>query len=219
MRFGLVVHPFTDDHLRLASQLGVSDIVYCEINDYDQNTQRRFPQLDELNHIRRRVESFGMRLSHLETAFPMDQIIVSKPGRPQQLEQFKKALGDMGKAGIETLCYDWMPLELSVVRTSYSKKLRGGDYTSAFELPAFEDPGEGATTDEQMWDDLAYFLRSCLPAAEAAGVKLALHPDDPPLSPLGGYARIMRSPEAFDRLFSISSSECNGMTFCQGCFA
>ena len=222
MNLGLVVHPFTDDNLRLASQIGVSDIIYCEINDDDQNTERRFPEVDELRSIRARVESFGMRLNLQETAFPMDRIIVSKQGRDEQIEQFKRALGNMGKAGIEILCYDWMPTEFGVVRTSFTATTRGA-VTNAFDLAAFEAQSDqsvvDATTDEQMWDDLEYFLKRCLPAAEEAGVKLAMHPDDPPLSPLAGYSRIMRSPEAFDRLFSISSSECNGMTFCQGCFS
>ena len=68
MNLGLVVHPFTDDNLRLASQIGGSDIVYCEINNDDQNTERRFPEVDELRNIRTRVESLGMRLNLLETS-------------------------------------------------------------------------------------------------------------------------------------------------------
>jgi mannonate dehydratase len=221
LKFGLVVHPFSDEHLRLASQIGVSDIIYCDINDDDQNTERRFPEVDELLKVRSRVESFGMRLNLLETAFPMDRIVVSKPGRDEQIEQFKRALGTMGKAGIEILCYDWMPTERSVVRTSFTETTRGA-LTSSFDLSTIAAESAQASTistDEQMWDDLEYFLRACIPAAEEAGVKLAMHPDDPPLSPLYGYARIMRSPEAFDRLFDMSSSECNGMTFCQGCFS
>ena len=222
MKFGLVLHPFAEENLRLASQIGVSEIVYCDINDHDQEAARRFPGVDELHEVRKKIESYGMKISILETTFPMDQIIVSKPGRDQQIEEFRRALGNMAKAGIEILCYDWMPTELSVVRTSFSKQIRGGAYTSAFDMAAFEaETGvvEGNTVDSQMWDDLEYFLRSCIPAAEAAGSKLAMHPDDPPMSPLRGYARIMRSPEAFDRLFDISSSECNGMTFCQGVFS
>lgn len=222
MKLGLVVHPFTDENLHRARQVGVSEIVYCDINDDDQEASRRFPKVDELLAVRKRIESFGMRLSILETAFPMDQIISAKVGREQQLEQFKRALGNLGKVGVNILCYDWMPTELSVVRTSYSKKIRGGAYTSAFDQESCKGQiGERETQvgDDRMWDDLEYFLKACLPAAEAAGVRLALHPDDPPLSPLGGYARIMRSPKAFERLFDISSSECNSMTFCQGCFS
>ncbi|MEE2658849.1 MAG: mannonate dehydratase [Candidatus Latescibacterota bacterium] len=222
MRFGLVVNPCSEDNLHLANQIGVDEIVFSDINDKDHEAKRRFPEFDELRALRRRVESFGMNLSILETAFPMDQIIVSKPGRDRQIEQFKQALGAMGRAGIETLCYDWMPTELSVIRTSFEKRIRGGALTSAFDLPTYQKHVQATgveISDDQMWDDLEYFLRRCVPAAEAAEVKLAIHPDDPPLSPLGGFARILRSPDAFDRLFSISSSECNGMTFCQGCFA
>jgi mannonate dehydratase len=69
-----------------------------------------------------------------------------------------------------------------------------------------------------MWDNLERFLKEIIPAAENAGVKLAMHPDDPPLTPLCGLNRIMSSVEAFDRLFSISSSPVNGITLCLGCF-
>ena len=168
MKFGLVVHPFTDENLRLATQIGVGEVIYCDINDDDQNTERHFPEVDELVQVRDRVESFGMRLSLLETAFPMDQIIISKPGRDEQLEHFKRALGNMGKAGIEILCYDWMPTERSVIRTSYTERTRGA-LTNSFHLPTFESQEETpatSTTGDQMWDDLEYFLRSCLPAAE-----------------------------------------------------
>ena len=80
-------------------------------------------------------------------------------------------------------------------------------------------PVEGAiANDEKMWERLEYFLKRVVPAAEGAGVRLAMHPDDPPMS-LRGQARIMRSVENFDRLLSIVDSPCNGITFCQGCFS
>ena len=89
----------------------------------------------------------------------------------------------MGKAGIELLCYDWMPTESSVIRTSFESTTRAAAETSVFDTRAASTviDAKPVTTVEQMWDDLEYFLRSCLPAAEAAGVKLAMHPDDPPL--------------------------------------
>jgi mannonate dehydratase len=70
-----------------------------------------------------------------------------------------------------------------------------------------------------MWGNLERFLRSVLPTAEAAGVRLALHPDDPPMSPLCGLERIMDREDSFVRLLSISSSPANALTFCVGCFA
>lgn len=221
MRIGLVLSPFTDTNLKLASQIGVTDIIYCDINDFDNNAKRRFLTFDQLIQIRSRIERFGMKLSLLETAIPMDRIILSKPGRDQQIEDFKWALDAMGRAGIEVLCYDWMPTVQQVVRTSFYAETRGA-LTSSFDISLFKNAPltkEGITTEEQMWDDLEYFLKRVIPAAEAAGVKLAMHPDDPPISPLAGLARILTSPQSFDRLFQIAPSECNGMTFCQGCFS
>jgi mannonate dehydratase len=78
--------------------------------------------------------------------------------------------------------------------------------------------GEAAISDEQMWDNLEYFLKRVVPVAEAAQVKLAMHPDDPPLSPICRLSRIMRSVEAFERMLSLVDSPANGLTFCQGCF-
>ena len=67
--------------------------------------------------------------------------------------------------------------------------------------------------------NLEYFLRQVVPVAERAGVRLAMHPDDPPLSPIRGVGRIMRSVDNYQRLLDLVPSECNGITLCQGNFA
>lgn len=215
MNIGLVIMPSTDANLKLAAQIGVTDVVY-----YDMTTMPDRAQT--LIDAKKRVERFGLRMSVVEGGPPKDRIILHKDGRDEQIEYFKRCLDAMGKAGIHTLCYDWMPPKQGVIRTSFDHPVRAGAITSSFEMSRFDNAkltDEGRTTDEQMWDDLAYFLRRVLPAAESAGVHLAMHPDDPPLSPLQGLARIMGSPEAFDRMFQMEPSPCNGMTFCQGCFA
>jgi mannonate dehydratase len=73
--------------------------------------------------------------------------------------------------------------------------------------------------DEEMCDNFTYFIKAVVPMAEEAGVKMGVHPDDPPISPLGGVARIMRSPEAFKRVIETVPSDYNGLEFCQGCFS
>ena len=81
-------------------------------------------------------------------------------------------------------------------------------------------PPPGAPVEEELlWETLAWFLERAVPVAEEAGVKLALHPDDPPLSPVRGIGRIIRSLEAYDRVFALQPSAANGMTLCQGNFA
>lgn len=214
-RIGLVVMPMSDRYLRRAAQIGVSDVVY-----YDMQTM---PQTaEELRAARQHVEQFGLNMTVVEGGPPKDQIILHQDGRDGQIEQFKRSLDAMGRAGMNVLCYDWMPSQQGVIRTNYDYVTRGNAITSSFDLSRFandELTPRGETSDEQMWDDLEYFLRRVIPAAEAAEVRLAMHPDDPPLSPLQGLSRIMRSPEAFERLFQISPSPANAMTFCQGCFA
>jgi mannonate dehydratase len=77
----------------------------------------------------------------------------------------------------------------------------------------------GVVTEEQLWENLHYFLERVIPVAEKANVKLAMHPDDPPLSPIRGLGRIMRSIENFQRLVDLIPSSVNGITLCQGNFA
>jgi len=156
---------------------------------------------------------------------PIDRIVLGADGRDAQIEAYKRALGHMGQLGIRTLCYNFMPQisnDAMVVRTAFDLPERGGAHTSGFKLEGSDNDrltDLGTTTDEQMWDNLDYFLKRIIPAAEAAGVNLAMHPDDPPLSPMWNLARIIRSVENYDRLFAQHPSPVNGLTFCQGCFA
>jgi mannonate dehydratase len=215
MRIALVLTPHNEANLRLAAQVGVDDIVYYDMNGMPESVEAMLA-------VRHQVESHGLRLSVVEGGPRMDQIVIPKPGRDQQIEAFKRALEAMGRTGIQILCYNFMPWELRVARTSYAESERGGALTSGFEWSKFDDgrrTAAGETTADEMWDSLEYFLRRVVPAAEAAGVKLALHPDDPPLASMCGLARIFGSVEAFERLVRIVPSECNGITFCQGCFA
>ncbi|MGH9161246.1 MAG: mannonate dehydratase [Vicinamibacteraceae bacterium] len=215
MRIGLVLTPLNDANLRLAAQVGVTDIVY-----YDMETMP-FEFL-ELLHLRSWVEDVGLRLSVIEGGPPMNDIILGREGRDDQIERYKRALDAMGRAGIRVLCYNFLPLSVRVIRTSYTVRERGGARTSAFDAKRWASAPsnkDGVYTDEQLWDNLEYFLRRVIPAAEGAEVKMAMHPDDPPLSPMASMARIMRSVEAFERLVSIVASPSNGITFCQGSFA
>ena len=213
MRIALVLNPFSDENLRLAAQLGVEDIVAgVPAGDFT-----------ELAMLKSRIEDFGLHLSVIEGAGRIDEAVAGSPGRDQQIEEFKQALGKIGAAKIPVVCYNFMVWKpgLGVVRTSYTTRERGGAWVSSFDASLLEGAPlvEGAPTrDEEVWDNLEYFLRRVIPAAEAAGVKLAMHPDDPPMS-LRGCSRIMRSVENFERLVNIVKSPCNGITFCQGCFS
>jgi mannonate dehydratase len=110
--------------------------------------------------------------------------------------------------------FNWM-------RTSTTVPARGGALATGFDFSLMKDAPlteYGIVTEEQLWENLEYFLKAVVPVAEEAGVKLAMHPDDPPLSPIRGLGRIMRSIENYQRLLDLVPSPMNGIALCQGNF-
>lgn len=162
----------------------------------------------------------GFSVVAIEDTVPMDRIRLGREGRDEDIAAVIRQLEAMGNLGIEVLCYNWMAVA-TWSRTSITTAGRGGALLTSFRLADVPDAGaEDVGVDgEEMWSALSYFLDAVLPAAERAGVRLGMHPDDPPLPRLRGVPRIMGSPEAFRRLLSISDSPANGVTFCQGNFA
>ena len=142
------------------------------------------------------------------------------PGRDEEIEEVCRLIRAMGELAIPVWCYEWMPI-LNWIRTSTDIPDRGGALVTGFSA---EDAGKepdietDGLTEDALWRNLRYFLEIVLPVAEKAGVKLAMHPDDPPLSPVRGTPRIMRSIEAFDRLLELVPSPSNGIALCQGNF-
>src|SRR5690606_26203011 len=74
----------------------------------------------------------------------------------------------------------------------------------------------GIVSEDQLWENLRCFMKAIVPAAEKAKVKLALHPDDPPITPIRGVSRILRSADALQQAIDLVPSEYNGITLCQG---
>lgn len=163
-----------------------------------------------------------LRVIGLEDTAPMDKVRLGLPGRDEQIENVIAQLRAMGNLGLRTLCYNWMALS-SWGRTNAEIVVRGGALVTGFRLadaPDMEplvEPGEVA--EEQMWDALKYFLDAVIPVAEEAGVRMGMHPDDPPRPIDRNLPRLMRSPDAFRRLRRLRPSVANGITFCQGNFA
>ncbi len=164
------------------------------------------------------VEAEGFALEVIEDNPPMDRIRLGRPGREEELEQFALLVRSMGRLGIPVLCYNWSAL-LGWVRTELAARGRGGAIVAGFDAARFEGAeiplGDGED-EAALWENLRWFLERIVPVAEEAGVRLAMHPDDPPLSPVRGVPRIMRSVEAFERLLELHDSPANGITFCQG---
>lgn len=211
MRIGIVLTPPSDSFFRLAAQVGVTDFV------------TRYPGVetfDRLAATHERAAAFGLRLSVVEGYLPLDKIILGQPGRDDQIAEIARLIVHMGRLGISILCYNFMLADWT--RTNTNIITRGGALTNGFDLAQMQGrmvPVDRRITAEQLWQNLEYFLQRVVPVAEDAGVKLAMHPDDPPLPELMGAAQIMHEPAAFERLAQLAPSPANGMCFCQGTFA
>lgn len=162
----------------------------------------------------------GLELAVLESRPPMDHIKLGGPRREAEIENVCDLLVNMGKVGIPVWCYEWMPV-FNWLRTSFNEPARGGALATGYDhaLMAAQPLTEhGEVSEARLWENLEYFLRRVVPVAEAANVQLAMHPDDPPRSPIRGLGRIMRSVENFQRLLDLVPSPVNGLTLCQGNF-
>ena len=166
-------------------------------------------------------ENIGVELAVWEGRPGMEQIKLALPGRDEEIDVVCRMLRNMGELGIPVWCSMWMPI-LGVMRTTRDLPTRGGARVSAFHHEALRDEpltDYGVVTEEDQWKNLQYFLEKVVPVAEEAGVKMAMHPDDPPLSPIRGVARIMSSLENYQRLLDLVPSPMNGIGLCQGNFA
>jgi mannonate dehydratase len=218
----------TVERLTFAKQIGVSSV---QMNTPILPDEDGYWKYEDLVAIRRRCESYGLRLEALENVplhFFRDAML-GLANRDEQIENYQRTIRNMGKAEIPVLGYHWMPN--SVWRTPNAIG-RGGVQVTAFNMDLvdtlplrdgikhIEELGNTKLSAEQMWENYAYFIRAVLPVAEEAGVKLALHPDDPPVPELGGIARLFYSANGFKKAMEeIGPSDYHGLDFCMGCFS
>jgi len=208
----------SDERLQFIKQLGVDDVL---LNTPVLPGDTHWEFMDLL-HLRMRCEDAGLRLAAIENVPRRfyEKVMLGLPGRDEQIEHLATTIRNMGRAGIPILGYNWMPN--GVWRTSRTTPGRGGAKVTSFDMELARNAplSHGrAYTEEEMWANYEVFLKAIIPVAEEANVKLALHPDDPPVESLGGIARIFRNFEGFKRALELVDSPMNGLDFCHGCWS
>lgn len=222
-----------DDLLTFARQLGLGGV---SLNTPTLPGARRWERPD-LERLRERIEGHGLRLESIENV-PYrfyKRAMLGLPGAEEDLEHLVATVRAVGAAGISVLGLAFMPG--SVWRTALDGRGRGGAQVSAFDAArtdgpvfvahrdrALDDPWVcGATfakdvrlDEDTAWELYARFVRAIGPAAEEAGVRIALHPDDPPVAELAGISRILRDVDALERALELARSPAVGLNLCLG---
>ncbi|WP_202865897.1 mannonate dehydratase [Paenibacillus contaminans] len=225
----------TEETMTFGRQLGITS---CQLNWPALPGTAQW-EYEDLLALRLECEKYGMKLEALENT-PFDWYLkpmLGMDGRDEQIEHYKNTIRNMGKAGIPILGYHFMPN--SVWRTP-NEPGRGGASVSAFDMSLtkpFQPKADAATvadpditvqrlmdegpnrfiSEDEMWSNYEYFIKAIIPTAEEAGVRLALHPDDPPVPELGGIGRLFYKFENFKKAMEIADSEAWGLDLCLGC--
>jgi len=203
---------------QLAVQMGVRQAI---VNVRPERTGLRPPwDIETLRTVQSELRTAGLNLYGLEgDQFDMQRIKLGLKGRDEDIDRFCQLLWNMGELGISLLCYNFMA-QTGWFRSQTNVSGRGGALVSGFYLEDISNDltDVGEVSQDRIWGNYNYFIRRVMPVAEKAGVRLALHPDDPPLPSLRGIGRIFCTPEAFERAYELAPSPSNGVTVCRANF-
>lgn len=195
--------------------------------------------LDKIQALKAKIESHGLALDVIESVPVHEDIKLGKPSRDRFIDHYAQTLRHLAACGIKVVCYNFMPV-FDWTRTSLDTVLPDGSTTLSFDtevvrrvdtdasisLPGWDVSyrpeelkallAEYATIDEAaLWDHLRYFLERIIPVAREVGLKMAIHPDDPP-RPIFGLPRIVKNRDDLARILSAVDDPANGLTLCSG---
>lgn len=247
---GVRTRSLSDARLQFIRQLGATAVfvdhadIEEEPNDFNDADgshtlavgRDSIPSVDELLAAKARVESAGLSLAGIQS-LPYSlygDIMFGRDGADDALDQITTLIRNLGDAEVPILGYQWNPRGVVPMRTS-PVELRGGALGTGFDINELEkfdgvDESDGpqtlapgldrAYTEAEFWTNYERFLEAVVPVAEEAGVRLALHPVDPPvLKSLGGIPRLFRNVENFERAMELVPSDNHGLKLCLGCFS
>ncbi len=192
-----------------------------------------------LQALKARIEGVGLKFEVVESVPVHEDIKLGKPTRDHLIDNFCQNIRNCAAVGVKVICYNFMPV-FDWTRTELTKQLPDGSFTLAFDAHAVAqiDPEQGISLpgwdtsyrpeqlrailneyksvgEDELWKNLEYFLRRIIPVAGEVGVRMAMHPDDPP-RPIFGLPRIVKNRDDLMRLVKTVDTPANGITLCSG---
>ncbi|WP_186060120.1 mannonate dehydratase [Burkholderia gladioli] len=214
---------------------GVTQIVSAV---YDEPVGEVWP-LAKIEALKARIEAAGLRFEVVESVPVHEDIKLGKPSRDRLIANYQQTLRHLAAAGIRVVCYNFMPV-FDWTRTELAKTLEDGSACLAFSTAEVEriDPAEGISLpgwdssyqpgqlqallaeyreidEARLWANLEYFLKAIVPVAAECGIRMAIHPDDPP-RPIFGLPRIVKNRDDLARILKAVDHPANGLTLCSG---
>lgn len=197
-------------------------------------------ELQKIKDLKHKIEATGLEFEVIESVPVHEDIKLGLPSRDKYIENYKETIRNLSKAGIKVICYNFMPV-FDWTRSQLDKKLDDNSttlvyykdqidkidlYNNEVSLPGWDASYEkdelrgllnqySKISEEDLWNNLEYFLKQIIPVAELCDIKMAIHPDDPPWS-IFGLPRIITSAENIRRFLKLYDSEYNGLTLCSG---
>jgi mannonate dehydratase len=195
---------------------------------------------DRIARLKDEVTDAGLDLAVIESIPVHEDIKLGRPTRDRFVDQYCESVRAMGELGVPVLCYNFMPI-FDWTRTDLAMSMPDGSTALAYDdaalaridlsrgtgdLPGWATAYDAPTlrglldayrsvSEEMLWENLGYFLERVVPVAAGVGVKMAIHPDDPPW-PIFELPRIVTNAAALERLTRIVDDPANGVTFCTG---
>lgn len=192
--------------------------------------------LESLQSIKKEINDAGLELEAIENFEPADwyDILLDGPKKQEQMDGLKNIIRNMGKAGIPVMGYNF---SIAGVATRISGDFARGDAESVgmdgedqtpiphgmvWNMVYNHQASQGVIqrfSHEELWQRITWFLEELVPVAEEAGVRLAAHPDDPPVPFVRNTPRLVYQPSMYQKLLDIKPSSSNALEYCLGSLA
>lgn len=195
--------------------------------------------IEKIAALKATIEAAGLAFEVIESVPVHEDIKLGKPSRERLVDNYCQTLRNLAHCGLKVVCYNFMPV-FDWTRTTLDRKAPDGSTSLAFDAAeaAAIDPSKGislpgwdtsykpeelrallaeyAAVDEAaLWRNLEYFLERVVPVAAEGGIRMAIHPDDPP-RPIFGLPRIVKNRDDLARILAIVDSPANALTLCSG---